>query len=134
MVADQCGLDVYAVGGYVRDVFLQRPSKDIDFVVVGDGVEFAKRVADHFPGAKLAYFKNFGTAQITFPDRDDLDIEFVGARKESYARNSRKPIVEDGTLDDDLNRRDFTINAMAWNPIEGRWPSTLGVKAHAVGM
>ncbi|MCB0737782.1 MAG: HD domain-containing protein [Bacteroidetes bacterium] len=112
-IADQEQVAVYLVGGYVRDVLLQRPSKDIDFVVVGNGVEFAKAVSNQMSGSKLAYFKNFGTAQITFPDKEDLDFEFVGARKESYQRDSRKPIVEDGTLDDDLSRRDFTINALA---------------------
>lgn len=112
-IADKQGVEAYLVGGYVRDQFLSRGSKDIDFVVVGDGVEFAKAVANHFPEAKLSYFKNFGTAQLAFPDKEGLDIEFVGARKESYRRDSRKPIVEDGTLDDDLLRRDFTINALA---------------------
>lgn len=112
-IADRLGLEAYLVGGYVRDQFLSRDSKDIDFVVVGDGVEFAKAVGSHFSEAKLSYFKNFGTAQLAFHDKEGLDIEFVGARKESYRRDSRKPIVEDGTLDDDLLRRDLTINALA---------------------
>lgn len=112
-LADAAELEVYVVGGFVRDVFLGRDSKDIDFVVVGNGIDFARHVQKGFPGSKCHYFKNFGTAQIVIPEDDALDIEFVGARRESYRRDSRKPIVEDGTLDDDLQRRDFTINALA---------------------
>lgn len=101
----------YVVGGYVRDLFLCRHSKDIDFVTVGSGIEVAEAVARHLGrGARCNVFKNFGTAQVKFRD---TELEFVGARRESYSHDSRKPVVEDGTLDDDLSRRDFTINAMA---------------------
>lgn len=109
--ADQLQLECYVVGGYVRDIFLNRQSKDIDVVVVGSGIEMAKAFAARLgKGASIAVFKNFGTAQVKYKD---LEVEFVGARKESYQHDSRKPIVEDGTLEDDQNRRDFTINAMA---------------------
>lgn len=108
-VADETGQEVYIVGGYVRDIILDRPNKDIDFVVVGSGIAFAEKVA-HKMNRKAAYFKNFGTAQIKC---ETAELEFVGARKESYQRDSRKPIVEEGSLQDDQNRRDFTINAMA---------------------
>lgn len=109
--ADSLGLECYAVGGYVRDLFLERPSKDIDVVVVGSGIEMAKAFGARIgKSANVAVFKNFGTAQVKCRD---IEVEFVGARKESYQRDSRKPIVEDGTLQDDQNRRDFTINAMA---------------------
>lgn len=110
-VADQLGLETYVVGGYVRDIFLNRPSKDIDIVAVGRGIDLAKAVAKKLGRkAHLSVFANFGTAQVK---HGDLEIEFVGARKESYRHDSRKPIVEDGTLEDDLRRRDFTINALA---------------------
>ena len=105
--AEELGVEVYVIGGYVRDIFLNRPSKDIDVVAVGSGIELAKRVAKKIGrGAYLSVFKNFGTAQVK---AGDLELEFVGARKESYS----KPVVEDGTLEDDQNRRDFTINALA---------------------
>lgn len=111
-VSDDLGLDTYVIGGYVRDYFLKgKRSKDIDLVVLGSGIGLAKAVAVRLEGRpEVKYFKNFGTAMIK---SDGLELEFVGARKESYQRDSRKPIVEDGTLEEDQNRRDFTINAMA---------------------
>ena len=109
--ADEMGVEAYVIGGYVRDIFLNRPSKDIDVVAVGSGIELAKRVASKLgKRAHLSVFKNFGTAQVK---SGDLELEFVGARRESYSHDSRNPIVEDGTLEDDQNRRDFTINALA---------------------
>lgn len=109
--ADELNVDAYAIGGYVRDIFLKRPSKDIDVVTIGKGIDLATRLHQKLGDeAHLSTFKNFGTAQVKFKD---LEIEFVGARKESYNRNSRKPLVEDGSLEDDQNRRDFTINALA---------------------
>ena len=109
--ADSIGRPCYAVGGCVRDFFLGRPSKDIDFVTVGSGIELAEVVAKLLgKGTHLTVFRNFGTAQVK---RRSVELEFVGARKESYQRDSRKPIVEDGTLDEDLSRRDFTVNALA---------------------
>lgn len=110
-IADSLDREVYVVGGFVRDIFLGRESKDFDFVTVGSGIELARKVAEEFgPKAHLAVFPNYGTAQVK---THDLELEFVGARRESYSRDSRNPIVEDGTLDDDMRRRDFTINAMA---------------------
>lgn len=109
--ADELGVECYVVGGYVRDIFLERPSKDIDVVVVGSGIRVAEQLKKKLgKKAHLSVFKNFGTAQVK---AGALEVEFVGARRESYQRDSRKPIVEDGTLEDDQNRRDFTINAMA---------------------
>ena len=113
--ADRLGLECYVVGGYVRDIFLERPSNDIDVVVVGSGIAVAEELK-RMVGRKahLSVFRNFGTAQVKFRQRGrEYEVEFVGARKESYSHDSRKPIVEDGTLEDDQNRRDFTINAMA---------------------
>ena len=110
-VADTMGVPAYAVGGVVRDLFLNRSSKDIDIVVIGSGIDLAKAVAKHIsPHLHVNVFKNFGTAQFTY---ENVEVEFVGARRESYSHDSRKPIVEDGTLEDDQNRRDFTINALA---------------------
>ena len=116
--ADEMGVECYLVGGYVRDIFLERPTNDIDVVVVGSGIEVAKALQKKLgknpktdkPRAHLAVYRNFGTAQVKYYD---TEVEFVGARRESYDRSSRKPVVEDGTLEDDQNRRDFTINAMA---------------------
>jgi putative nucleotidyltransferase with HDIG domain len=108
-IAGKCNLQAYVIGGFVRDLLLNRPSDDIDIVVIGNGISFAENVARELK-TKLAVFKNFGTASLKYRD---LDIEFVGARKESYRQDSRKPIVEDGTLEDDQKRRDFTINALA---------------------
>ena len=124
-VADGLGVECYVVGGYVRDIFLERPSADIDVVVVGSGIEVAKGLKQLLgKRAHLSVFKNFGTAQVKIrgqqrsddPEDEDvseIEVEFVGARKESYSHDSRKPVVENGTLEDDQNRRDFTINAMA---------------------
>lgn len=110
-IADEMGREVYVVGGYVRDIFLKRTSNDIDLVTVGSGIELAERVAEALGRRKsLAVYANYGTAQVK---SGTLELEFVGARRESYSRESRNPIVEDGTLEDDQNRRDFTINAMA---------------------
>ncbi|MDE6638736.1 MAG: tRNA nucleotidyltransferase, partial [Muribaculaceae bacterium] len=109
--ADDMGLEVYVVGGYVRDLFLDRHSADLDFVTVGSGIELARAVSERLGRkGKLTVYANYGTAQIK---HKGLELEFVGARKESYTRDSRNPIVENGTLDDDQKRRDFTINAMA---------------------
>ena len=113
-VADKLGLQVFVIGGFVRDSLMGRTSKkDIDIVVLGSGIDFALKVAEEIGGkVPVKVFKNFGTAMLQYKG---YDIEFVGARKESYRSNSRKPIVENGTLEDDQNRRDFTINAMAFD-------------------
>jgi poly(A) polymerase len=109
-LAGEKNVQCFVIGGYVRDLLLARPSKDIDIVVVGSGMEMAEACGEKLRVKKVNFFKNFGTAQFMYKD---LDVEFVGARKESYQRDSRKPIVENGTLQDDQNRRDFTINALA---------------------
>lgn len=130
-VADELGLETYIVGGYVRDLILQRPSKDIDFVCVGNGIDLASAVKELLGvGASLSVYKNFGTAAIRY---GSYELEFVGARRESYRRDSRKPIVEDGTLDDDQKRRDFTINALAiaiTNDQFGEFIDPFGGQAH----
>jgi len=110
-IADKNKTEAYVIGGFVRDLFLNRPSKDIDVVVVGSGINYAEAVGRKL-NTRVAIFKNFGTANIKY---QDLEVEFVGARRESYRSDSRKPIVEDGTLEDDQLRRDFTINALAIN-------------------
>lgn len=115
-IADAENIPAFAVGGVVRDALLDRPNKDLDFVTLGEGsgIRLAQALADHFKVGMAHVHKNFGTAGIRIPWEDDfVDLEFVAARRESYQRHSRKPIVEDGTLEDDQNRRDFTINAMA---------------------
>ncbi|MEC7263002.1 MAG: CCA tRNA nucleotidyltransferase, partial [Bacteroidota bacterium] len=110
--SDELGVDSYVIGGFVRDYLLKRGTpKDIDIVAIGSGIELAKKVASKLKGKpEISVFKNFGTAMIK---HRDLELEFVGARKESYHHDSRKPVVEDGSLQDDQNRRDFTINALA---------------------
>lgn len=110
-IVDRMGLEAYAVGGYVRDYYLHRSSSDIDVVVVGSGIDVAEALAKELGGAKMAVYRTYGTAMVRWRD---MEVEFVGARKESYIRTSRNPIVEPGTLEDDQRRRDFTINAMAW--------------------
>ena len=109
-LADAKGQRAYVIGGFVRDLLLERPCKDIDIVTEGSGIDLARATAQDMGIKHVHVFKNFGTAMFR---AKDYEIEFVGARKESYSRGSRKPVVEDGTLEDDQNRRDFTINAMA---------------------
>lgn len=109
-IVTEKNLQAYVIGGFVRDMLLGRPSKDIDIVVIGSGLDLAKECAERLRVKKVSLFQNFGTAQFKYKD---LDVEFVGARKESYRLDSRKPLVENGTLADDQNRRDFTINALA---------------------
>lgn len=116
--AKDLGVEAYVIGGYVRDCILGRDTKDIDIVSTGKGIELAQAVASRLGGAKISIFKRFGTAMI---NHKDLEVEFVGARKESYSDHSRKPAVEDGTIKDDQDRRDFTINAMAISLNEGSW-------------
>jgi poly(A) polymerase len=111
--------ELYIVGGYVRDMILGRPTTDVDIVVIGSGIDFAKKLAKAMDEkTNVSIFKSFGTAMLKY---GDYEIEFVGARKESYRTDSRKPLVEDGTLEDDQRRRDFTINAMAC----GTWEKEL---------
>ena len=135
-IADNMGLQAYLVGGFVRDLFLNRESKDVDILVVGSGIEFSNRVNEELKLGKYSYFKNFGTANIR--QKDGFEIEFVGARKESYQRNSRNPIVEEGSFDDDIDRRDFTINAMAIALNEGVFGNVIdkydGLKALRKGI
>ena len=109
-IAERDKVKVYAVGGFVRDVILNRERNDLDVLVIGSGIDFAKNVADKLKIENVSYYKNFGTAHF---DYQGMNIEFVGARKESYDRTTRKPIVEDGTFEDDIKRRDFTINTLA---------------------
>src|SRR5258708_5669038 len=110
-IADERGIAAYVVGGFVRDILLERGNdRDIDITVIGDGVSFAKRISKEFSGARLSIYEKFRTALVEI---GDLKIEFVGARKESYRSDSRNPITEEGTLEEDLSRRDFTVNALA---------------------
>lgn len=117
LAAKELEVKAYVIGGFVRDFYLKRNSNDVDIAVIGSGIELASLVAQQIdPQMKVKVFKNFGTAMFRYTkDNQDLEVEFVGARKESYRRDSRKPIVEDGSLQDDQNRRDFTINAMAFS-------------------
>ena len=116
--AKQLGVEAYVIGGYVRDCIIDRETKDIDIVSTGKGIELAQAVAARLGGAKISVFKRFGTAMI---NHKDLEVEFVGARKESYSEDSRKPAVEDGTIKDDQDRRDFTINALAISLNDDSW-------------
>lgn len=122
LCAKEMKFETYLIGGFVRDKILGRDSKDIDVTTVGSGIHLSEKVAGHFPDAALAEYKNFGTALLK---HDDFLVEFVGARKESYRADSRKPIVEGGTLEDDLKRRDFTINALAVSLNEGDYGMVL---------
>lgn len=109
-IAEENNIETYVIGGYVRDLLLHRPSQDIDIVVQGNGIALAEATAQKLGHLKVSVFKNFGTAMFRYKG---TEIEFVGARKESYRSDSRKPLVEAGTIDDDQKRRDFTINALA---------------------
>jgi putative nucleotidyltransferase with HDIG domain len=109
-IAEKQNINAYAVGGFVRDLILDRERNDLDILVIGSGVDFAQKVADNLNISEVSYFQNFGTAHFDF---EGINVEFVGARKESYDRNTRKPIVEDGTFEEDISRRDFTINTLA---------------------
>ncbi len=109
-IVTEMNLEAYVIGGYVRDLILERTSKDTDIVVIGNGLDLAKVIATKLRVKKVTTFESFGTAHFVYKD---IDVEFVGARKESYRNDSRKPIVEDGSLSDDQNRRDFTINTLA---------------------
>jgi poly(A) polymerase len=120
--ADRLGVEAYVIGGYVRDRIMARPTKDVDIVCIGSGIELAKAVSKAIGGAKVTVFKRFGTAMLR---HGDLEVEFVGARKESYDFDSRKPTVEDGTITDDQNRRDFTINALAIGLNSRNWGELL---------
>lgn len=120
-LADRMDTEVFVIGGFVRDIFLNRPSKDIDILIIGNGIEFAEAASVALK-SQVSVFKNFGTAMLRYKD---LEIEFVGARKESYRADSRKPLVEDGTLEDDQKRRDFTINAMAISLNQSRFGELL---------
>lgn len=114
---NQTGFQVFVVGGYIRDIILNREKDEIDFLVLGSGIEFAQKLAKKLKIKNVSVYKNFGTAHFRL---NDLDLEFVGARKESYKRNSRNPKVEAGTFEDDINRRDFTINTLAFSIAEGK--------------
>ena len=122
--AKELELDSYVIGGFVRDFILKRGThKDIDIVAIGSGIQLAKQVSKNLPNSpKVQVFKTYGTAMLRY---DDIEIEFVGARKESYNEDSRNPIVEDGTLEDDQNRRDFTINALALDLSEDNFGNLL---------
>ena len=122
-VADELSVEAYVVGGYVRDKLLGKEVNDIDIVVVGNGVEFAQSVAEKLGKRKIITFEKFGTAMLPV---DDGKIEFVGARKESYNKDSRKPSVAFGTLEEDLSRRDFTMNALAASINKERWGEIVG--------
>jgi poly(A) polymerase len=121
-LSEECGEDVYLIGGFVRDIILNRTRNEMDFLVVGDGPEFARKLAKILNIKEVTIYKNFGTAHFMYKD---MALEFVGARKESYSRNSRNPRVEKGTLDDDLNRRDFTINCLALSLNKNRFGEVL---------
>ena len=133
--AKELNVEAYVIGGYVRDCILGRGSKDIDVVSTGKGIELAKAVSKQLGGSKISVFKRFGTAMI---NHKDLEVEFVGARKESYSADSRKPAVEDGSIKDDQDRRDFTINAMAISLNDGTWGELIdpfnGVEALTQGI